>query len=373
MPAKKKTTTSSRSTKKQKQLKNSYVYDTIVALALMLVAIIMFFGLFSDSLGIIGTALNGLVLGLFGIGGVLIPFAFIFTALLLISKKKNASLKFGLAMLFIVLLSAFANIFCPNTGIEYFAAGKFSDNFTKLTSDLFSDGLEWASGGVLGGWICHILTPLFGKVCSGIIIFVVMLAAFILTTGMTFADFKLPSRPEYPEDKKSVANHKAENKALKKDIKAMQKEIDTLKKQKFVIPEVDEPEKITKKQEDSPMQLELEKIEEPYKEKKSFFKKDKAAEAKEKESLRDAELQKNKEDFDDLLFQFKAKSSVNVTPSYAHNIRPQAVPVKPIQVQPDMETSETQIKHEETELQTEEKVIVEEPQEVKITTETVLK
>ena len=330
MPAKKKTTTSSRSTKKQKQLKNSYIYDTVVALVLMLIAVIMFFGLFSNSLGIIGSLLNGTILGLFGIGGILIPFAFIFTAVLLIAKKKNASMKFALAILFILLLSAFANVFCGNADTEYFASGKFSDNFTALTTDLFNDGLEWASGGVLGGWLCHLLVPLFGKLGAGIIIFVVMLAAFILTTGLTFADFKLPSRPEYPEDKKSVANQKAENKALKKDIKAMQKEIDTLKKQKFVIPEVDEPEKDTKKQETSPMQLELEKIEEPYKEKRSFFKKDKAVEIKEKEEERDAELQKNKEEFDDLLFQFKAKSSVNVTPSYAHGVRPQPKPVVPI-------------------------------------------
>ncbi|MBE6891322.1 MAG: DNA translocase FtsK [Ruminococcaceae bacterium] len=344
MPAKKKTTTSSRSTKKQKQLKNSYIYDTVVALVLMLIAVIMFFGLFSNSLGIIGSLLNGTILGLFGIGGILIPFAFIFTAVLLIAKKKNASMKFALAMLFILLLSAFANVFCGNADTEYFASGKFSDNFTALTTDLFNDGLEWASGGVLGGWLCHLLVPLFGKLGAGIIIFVVMLAAFILTTGLTFADFKLPSRPEYPEDKKSVANQKAENKALKKDIKAMQKEIDTLKKQKFVIPEVDEPEKATKKQETSPMQLELEKIEEPYKEKRSFFKKDKAVEIKEKEEERDAELQKNKEEFDDLLFQFKAKSSVNVTPSYAHGVRPQQqqTPVTPLVSVPEPETKEVE-------------------------------
>ncbi len=372
MPAKKKTTTSSRSSKKQKQLKNSYVYDTVVALVLILLAVMMFFGMFSNSLGIVGAFLNKAILGLFGIGGILIPFALIFTAVLLIAKKKNATMKFSLAMLFIMLLSAFANIFCENMNVEYFAAGKFSDNFTTLTADLFNDGLEWASGGVLGGWLCHLITPLFGKLGAGIIIFVVMLAALILTTGITFADFKLHARPEYPEDKKTAANHKAENKALKKDIKAMQKEIDTLKKQKFVIPEVDEPEKTAKKQDPSPMQLELEKIEEPYKEKKSFFKKDKETEVKEKEEARDAELQKNKEEFDDLLFQFKAKSSVNVTPSYAHGVRPhQAPPVVPVApateaieeaVKPAVEEKIEVIENKQEEVKVPETVKTEEPE-----------
>ena len=93
------------STKTKKQLKKSYVYDTLTALTLLLVAIIMFFGLFSGSLGLIGSVLKKILLGVFGIGGILVPIAFIFTAFILIMKKKNASLKFGLAMLFIILLS----------------------------------------------------------------------------------------------------------------------------------------------------------------------------------------------------------------------------------------------------------------------------
>ncbi len=332
MAEKKKTTGNQKNTKKQKQLKTSYIYDTLTALALLLVAIIMFFGLFSDSLGLVGSALRGLILGLFGIGGILVPIAFIFTAVLLILKKKNASLKFGLAILFITLLSSFINVFCKNADVDYFITGKFGENFAELTKSLFSDGHEWSSGGVLGGWICHLFTPLFGKLGTGIIIFVVMIAALILTTGITLADFKLRSRPDYPESKAEKANHKAENKALKKDIKAMQKEIDTLKKQKFVIPDVDEPEKTHKQEKTSPLQLELEKIEEPYKEKKSIFKKDKNTELKEKENERDKELQKNKENFDDLLFQFKAKSTVNVTPSYAHGARRPSEQVKPLVV-----------------------------------------
>ena len=342
MAEKKKTTGTSKNKKNQKNLKTSYIYDTLTALALLLIAIIMFFGLFSDSLGLVGSALNGILLGIFGIGGILVPLALIFTAVLLILKKKNASMKFGLAMIFTTLVSSFINIFCKNTDINYFMDGKFGENFAELTKSLFADGLEWSSGGVLGGWICHLLTPLFGKLGSGIIIFVVMIAALILTTGVTFADFKPRSRPEYPESKKGNANHKAENKALKKDIKAMQKEIDTLKKQKFVIPEIDEPEKKSKKDENSSLQLELEKIEEPYKGKKSGSQKDKTTELKEKENARDKELQKNKEDFDDLLFQFKAKSTVNVTPSYAHgakNTVPQTPPIAPV-IKPKIETEE---------------------------------
>jgi len=318
MAEKKKTTGNS---KKQKQLKKSYVYDTLTALALLLVAIIMFFGLFSNSLGLVGTVLNWLLLGIFGIGGILVPIALIFTAYLLIMKKKKATLKFSLSMVFITLLSAFINIFCKNTNIDYFATGKFNENLAELTKSLFADGLEWSSGGVLGGWICHLLTPLFGTICTGIIIAVVMIAAFILTTGITFADFKFRSRPDYPESPKEAINHKAENKALKKDIKAMQKEIDTLKKQKFVIPEVDEQPKTSKNKDTSPLQLELEKIEEPYRG-KNQAKKDKETELKEKEVARDKELQKNKQDFDDLLFKFKAKSTVNIAPSYAHGGKP---------------------------------------------------
>ena len=313
------------STKTKKQLKKSYVYDTLTALTLLLVAIIMFFGLFSGSLGLIGSVLKKILLGVFGIGGILVPMAFIFTAFILIMKKKNASLKFGLAMLFIILLSSFINVFCENVNVDYFATGKFGENFAQLTKELYNDGLEWASGGVLGGWICHLLTPIVDKLGAGIIIFVVMIAALILTTGITLSDFKFRSRPEYPDESKNDnKNHKAENKALKKDIKAMKKEIEKLKKQKFVIPDVDEPTDSSNKKEKDSLQQELEKIEEPYKEKTSIFKKDKKAELKKKEQERDKELQKNKENFDDLLFQFKAKSTVNVAPSYAHNTKPQA-------------------------------------------------
>ena len=77
---------------KLKQLKKSYVYDTLTALTLLLVAVIMFFGLFSNSLGVVGVITDVILLGGFGIGGVLIPLALIFTALILLMKKKKDQL-----------------------------------------------------------------------------------------------------------------------------------------------------------------------------------------------------------------------------------------------------------------------------------------
>lgn len=225
-------------------------------------------------------------------------------------------MKFLLSMSFISLMSAFFNLFCQNTSTDYFSSGIFSDNFKTLTTDLFNSGLKIESGGVIGGWISHLLTPLFGIFFTGVIILAVVLAVVVLTTGITLSDIKIRKRPDY--DEKNVS---AENKALKKDIKEMRKELDSLKKRNFTIPETDESENNPKTIISEHMKNSENTIYEnpcDKEEKKSIFGKKKNRDNYD----RDEELRKNKEDFDDILLTFKAKSEVNVLPSYAHGAKP---------------------------------------------------
>lgn len=312
MPAKKKAVR--RTAKKQAELKNSYIYDTVTALILLLAAALMFVGLLSDSLGPVGQALQYVLLGFFGAGGIIVPIIFTYTAVLLILKKSRVSTKFWCFMLFAAMFSAFYNVCVFVPAGTYFAGNDFQGSVVGLTSEFYNKGLTFGSGGVLGGWLSYPLELLCAKLGAGIIIFVLMLATFVLTTGITFAAFKRV-RPEYPEDKNLGA--KAENKALKKDIKFMRQEIDTLKKQKFVIPETDEPESARLSDIDDGLQAELRKYEKPYKDKKNKKDRKKA----ESQVDDDPELRKNKEDFDDLLFQFKAKPAVNPVPFFAQGAR----------------------------------------------------
>jgi len=258
--------TTKKKTKKMSKAaaKNAYMHDTVEAMILILLAILISISLVSDLIGVVGNIIKSGLLGLFGAGALLVPILLLYTAALLFLKSNKTTLRFSFGVVFTVLFAAFFTV-CTYTAPEK-ADAAFLDYFGKVTAELWDTGYSIGSGGVIGGWLSLPLTLLCAKVGSGIIIAVLMLAAFILTTGITPSMF-IRERAEYPEEKKKSST----DKAVKKDIKTMQKDIDSIKK--FMESDFDDKndKKKVKSKANTPEELDsiLNEIESGYKPKKN--------------------------------------------------------------------------------------------------------
>jgi len=207
----------------KKAAKTAYVHDTVTGLILILVAVLISISLVSDLIGPLGKIISTGLLGLFGAGSIIFPIVLVYSAVLLFMKNNKVTSKSIFSTFFIVMFSSFYNI-CAYGAPERGEA-IFSEYFSKLTVDLWEQGTNITSGGVIGGWISLPLEALCAKVGSGIIVFAAMAVFLVLATGINPMSL-FEARGAYPEEKKPAKT----DKALTKDIKGIKKDIDDLKK-----------------------------------------------------------------------------------------------------------------------------------------------
>ena len=191
------------------------LHDTIFAVVLIGIAVCLTICLIIPDAGVLCRWIHNALFGLFGWAGALVPVALVFYAVLLILRYEKIMSKVLLSVGAIGLLSAFINV-CEDPD-RLLVVGK--RNLGECISALFKSGTEFASGGVIGGAIAEPLTLLVGALISGIIIFIVMLVAFIFVTGLTFSSFiGTPDERRAAREEKDEIRREAEEEERKRRI-----------------------------------------------------------------------------------------------------------------------------------------------------------
>ena len=212
------------------------LHDTIFAVVLIGIAVCLTICLIIPDAGVLCRWIHNALFGLLGWAGALVPVALVFYAVLLILRYEKIMSKVLLSAGAIVLLSAFINV-CEDPD-RLFVVGK--RNLGECISSLFKSGTDFASGGVIGGAIAEPLTLLVGALISGIIIFIVMLVAFIFVTGLTFSSFiGTPDERRAAREEKDEIRREAEEEERKRRIE---------KKIRLTLPEYGDEDELSKRE-----------------------------------------------------------------------------------------------------------------------------
>ena len=212
------------------------LHDTIFAVVFIGIAVCLTICLIIPDAGFLCRWIHNALFGLLGWAGALVPVALVFYAVLLILSYEKIMSKVLLSTGAIVLLSAFINV-CEDPD-RLLVAGK--RNLGECISSLFKSGTDFASGGVIGGAIAEPLTLLVGALISGIIIFIVMLVAFIFVTGLTFSSFiGTPDERRAAREEKDEIRREAEEEERKRRIE---------KKIRLTLPEYGDEDELSKRE-----------------------------------------------------------------------------------------------------------------------------
>lgn len=196
MPQKKKSSTSNRKSntsarkknagkKPETTARNQGVSATIWAIFLIGFAVCLIICFCAPDAGVLCKFVYNAIFGLFGWVGILIPFFLLFFGIILILRYRNLAPKVMLSTVFVILLSAFVNV-CDDPEMKLVTGNA---NLGITIEKLFKSGIEFKSGGVIGGAVSEPLMGLMGAVITGIVVFLVMIIAFVSITGLTFYSF----------------------------------------------------------------------------------------------------------------------------------------------------------------------------------------
>jgi S-DNA-T family DNA segregation ATPase FtsK/SpoIIIE len=123
--------------------------------------------------GNIGDSVSGFLFGVFGLIAYLFPIALLVGSFFMVSNKGNsfAMLKLISAVLLLIFLCLFLSLLSVNEIVP------------KPTAAFTACKASKSGGGFLGGLLCYVLVPAFGKVGSYIIDIVVLIISVVLLSG----------------------------------------------------------------------------------------------------------------------------------------------------------------------------------------------
>ena len=171
----------------------------ILAAVLIAVSLFLILTMYTGLTGIVGQGISGLVLGLFGYPGYLLPFYVLILSILLILNnpgKGSLAKKVVLLTLFFILMTTF------------YAVGHL-DDLSRIAFDgswlrnVFEDGAQGEGGGLIGMSIAYFLSRLIGKAGAYIVTVLFMIITLILAVNKPlgwFAD-KMGERKEARTEK----------------------------------------------------------------------------------------------------------------------------------------------------------------------------
>ncbi len=144
-----------------------------IVLAVTLLVALLFFLSYINLCGTVGTWLNTIIFGLFGIFGYLFPFLLFFGVAFGISNRKNriARRKLWCAAGAFVCLAALVELLSA-----YDPELKWAKSFTVSAETK-------SGGGILGGTLVRLLCPLFDTVATTVILIILLLICLMLVTG----------------------------------------------------------------------------------------------------------------------------------------------------------------------------------------------
>lgn len=163
------------------------LYNEITLLVTLVIAILLFLSNFGLG-GKAGNAVNDVMFGLFGILGYLFPVMLFFGVAFFLANRGNRALaiKFFYLLCMLFMLAAVCQLATK--------AGNFVE--LKAYYDYGKTGKK--GGGFIGGLICWLFVPLFGKVGSFLVTVAIFLACFMLFSRKAiFALLAKKSRERY--------------------------------------------------------------------------------------------------------------------------------------------------------------------------------
>ncbi len=181
--------------------------NELVLLITLVVSILLFLSNFSLS-GKVGEVINQITFGLFGILAYLIPFFLFFgIAFYLANKKENKRYIVKLAAsvgLFVVIAAVLQLVLGETANVEFL-------EYYKLCAQ------NKTGGGLLGGAVCWLLIPLFGKVGSYVVLIALAILCLMVLTGKALFALLAEVSGKEMEKQKELHKIRAEERQVYKE------------------------------------------------------------------------------------------------------------------------------------------------------------
>ncbi len=206
----------------QKKPVNTKVRNFFISVCLILFGMFYVLFLCTNLFGVVGEVFQKVTLGLFGIIGYLIPFVFIYAGIQLKANETLLKHRIIITVVFLVLLAALYNVIVFRAQIDEDIT--FNRKFTDLIQQLFSDGINIKSGGVIGGLVSEPLILLCANTGAGIIlgVIIILMSFFVFRTAIARMAEKIPEV--------NLPVRSKDEKALQKEVTELRKEVAVLRR-----------------------------------------------------------------------------------------------------------------------------------------------
>ncbi len=189
--------------------------NELVLLITLVVSVLLFLSNFSLS-GKVGEVINQVTFGLFGILAYIIPFFLFFgIAFYLANKESNRRYVVKLVAsigLFAIVAAVIQLVFGETTGVKFLEYYK-----TCATTK--------SGGGLLGGALCWVMTPLFGRVGTYVVLIALALLCIMILTGKAlFAVLAEISGKELEKQKELYKIRSEERKVMREEQRILKEE-----------------------------------------------------------------------------------------------------------------------------------------------------
>lgn len=151
--------------------------DEVIALIVIAVSAVALISLITDSIGVVGQAISGVLKGLLGISAYFLPFVVIVFCIwrLFSERKDKLRIRIAASALFLVALASFAYALSTD-GYEAVSVYKLYENGSAT------------NGGAIGGVIGGVLIKYFDNLGAYIILTVMLIVSIVLATGISLFD-----------------------------------------------------------------------------------------------------------------------------------------------------------------------------------------
>lgn len=158
--------------------------NEIIGISLLALGLLALFGLFmEDSIGVFGTFIKSLIMGLMGWPGYVIPPFIIFYSILVIFKKNSKKINSKLAYIFVLVLIMTAML----QTLFYNDQDYVNKGILECIKKFFNDGIAMRGGGALGGIISIPFLLMFKNLGTIIILSTIALIDIIIITDISVA------------------------------------------------------------------------------------------------------------------------------------------------------------------------------------------
>ncbi len=202
--------------KYKKKLSISKYNNEIVGIVLLAIGVLVLLSLyFENSTGVFGKFVKGLILGLTGFPGMVIPPVIIFYSFLVIFKKNNSKNNWKLLYFFVLMLVVSAIV---QTGFYNEQDYKNKDVLRSIIK-FYEDGKVFKGGGILGGIISIPFLMVFKSIGTLIILTAVGIIDIILLTNISIAAILIRIKKFFQKLFSNINNGlKASDKDLKENM-----------------------------------------------------------------------------------------------------------------------------------------------------------